>query len=119
MKELINLRRILKRPRSVARVRRRGAHPLRRLAPAAWLAAPLLAALLLPLAVVPQRGDNSRRLPPAVPQATAAPAPCGNGCRRGAAAGGLRLFVAQRTNRDPAAGGIRQRRTGGRDAYRI
>lgn len=62
MKELINLRRILKRPRSVARARR-GAHPLRRLAPAAWLAAPLLAALLLPLAVVPQRGDNSRRRP--------------------------------------------------------
>lgn len=75
MKELINLRRILKRPRSVARVRRRGAHPLRRLAPAAWLAAPLLAALLLPLAVVPQRGGQQPPAPPAVPQATAAPAP--------------------------------------------
>lgn len=74
MKELKNLRRILKRPRRYTRARR-GAHPLRRLVPAAWLAAPLLAALLLPLAVVPQRGGQQPPAPPAVPQATAAPAP--------------------------------------------
>lgn len=45
--------------------------------PAAWLAAPLLAALLLPLAVVPLRGGGQQPAPPAVPQATAAPAPPG------------------------------------------
>ncbi|NQX47163.1 stage II sporulation protein D [Paenibacillus tritici] len=78
MKELRLLRRILKRPRRYARARR-GAPPLRRLAPAAWLAAPLLAALLLPLAVVPQRGDSQPQPAPpaALPQAraTAAPVP--------------------------------------------
>ncbi|ASA24525.1 stage II sporulation protein D [Paenibacillus donghaensis] len=48
---------------------------LRRLAPAAWLAAPLLAALLLPLAVVPQReGQHPAPAPEAVPAATAPPA---------------------------------------------
>lgn len=73
MKELKLLRRILKRPRSVARARR-GAPRIRRLAPAAWLAAPLLAALLLPLAVVPLRGGH-QPAPKAVPQATALPAP--------------------------------------------
>ncbi|WP_238651173.1 stage II sporulation protein D [Paenibacillus piscarius] len=72
MKEFRLLRRILKRPRSVARARR-GAPPLLRLAPAAWLAAPLLAALLLPLAVVPQRGSGPQPAAPAVPQATAVP----------------------------------------------
>jgi stage II sporulation protein D len=71
MKELKLLRRILKRPRRYARARR-GAPRLRRLAPAAWLAAPLLAALLLPLALVPLRGGH-QPVPPAVPQATAAP----------------------------------------------
>ncbi|OMF24234.1 stage II sporulation protein D [Paenibacillus sp. FSL H8-0259] len=76
MKELRLLRRILKRPRSVARARG-GAPRIRRLAPAAWLAAPLLAALLLPLAVVPLRGGGQQPAPPAVPQATAAPAPPG------------------------------------------
>ncbi|MEK3682225.1 stage II sporulation protein D [Paenibacillus sp. FSL R10-2736] len=76
MKELRLLRRILKRPRSVARARR-GAPRIRRLAPAAWLAAPLLAALLLPLAVVPLRGGGQQPAPPTVPQATAAPAPPG------------------------------------------
>jgi len=51
---------------------RRSTPRLRRLAPAAWLAAPLLAALLLPLAIVPlQRGTTP---PPAVPEATAPPA---------------------------------------------
>ncbi|AIQ61312.1 stage II sporulation protein D [Paenibacillus borealis] len=75
MKELLLLRHILKRPRSVARARR-GAPRLRRLAPAAWLAAPLLAALLLPLAVVPLRGGQ-QPVPPAVLQATPAPAPPG------------------------------------------
>ncbi|WP_340026178.1 stage II sporulation protein D [Paenibacillus sp. FSL K6-1096] len=74
MKEFRMLRHILKRPRSVARARR-GGPPLRRLAPAAWLAAPLLAALLLPLAVVPQRGSGPQPAAPAVPQATAVPAP--------------------------------------------
>ncbi|MEK3696666.1 stage II sporulation protein D [Paenibacillus sp. FSL R10-2199] len=72
MKELRLLRRILKRPRSVARARR-GAPRIRRLAPAAWLAAPLLAALLLPLAVVPLRGGGQQPAPPAVPQAAPAP----------------------------------------------
>ncbi|MDT3428042.1 stage II sporulation protein D [Paenibacillus forsythiae] len=53
----------------------------RRLVPAAWLAAPLLAALLLPLAVVHQRHDPAEPAPapapqaaPAAPQRTAAPA---------------------------------------------
>ena len=73
MKELKLLQRILKRPRRYARARR-GAPRLRRLAPAAWLAAPLLAALLLPLAVVPLRGGH-QPAPKAVPQATALPAP--------------------------------------------
>lgn len=46
---------------------------LRRLTPVAWLAAPILAALLIPLAVVPQhRGQPPA--PPAVPMATASPA---------------------------------------------
>lgn len=55
-------------------VRARRVSPrLRRLAPAAWLAAPLLAALLLPLLVVPLR--EGQPAPPAVPQATASPAP--------------------------------------------
>ncbi|MNO17774.1 Amidase enhancer precursor [compost metagenome] len=68
------LRRKMKQPRRFARARR--ATPrTRRLAPAAWLAAPLLAALLLPLAVVPLRGGQPA--PPAVPQATASPAPPG------------------------------------------
>jgi stage II sporulation protein D len=45
---------------------------LRRLGPVAWLAAPILAALLIPLVVVPlHRGQP---LPPALPTATAAPA---------------------------------------------
>lgn len=49
-----------------------GRTQLRRLAPAAWLAAPILAALLIPLAVVPlQRGQPT---PSAVPLATASPA---------------------------------------------
>ncbi|MBW4081700.1 stage II sporulation protein D [Paenibacillus sp. S150] len=68
------LRRILNPPRRTVRARR-AKPPLRRLAPAAWLAAPLLAALLLPLAVVPLRGGQPA--PPAVPQATASPAPPG------------------------------------------
>ncbi|MCL6601902.1 MAG: stage II sporulation protein D [Paenibacillus sp.] len=49
--------------------RRHGTFRLRRLAPAVWLAAPLLAALLLPLAVIPLRRDHTA--PPAVPKATA------------------------------------------------
>lgn len=45
---------------------------LRRLGPAAWLAAPILAALLIPLAVVPlHRGQPA---PPALPTVTASPA---------------------------------------------
>ncbi|CAH1054274.1 stage II sporulation protein D [Paenibacillus pseudetheri] len=45
---------------------------LRRLGPVAWLAAPILAALLIPLAVIPlHRGQPA---PPALPTATAAPA---------------------------------------------
>ncbi|WP_276203426.1 stage II sporulation protein D [Paenibacillus wynnii] len=51
---------------------RSGNTRLRRLAPAAWLAAPLLAALLLPLAVIPLERDHTA--PPAVPEATAQPA---------------------------------------------
>jgi len=51
---------------------RRGTIRLRRLAPAAWLAAPLLAALLLPLAVIPLHRDHND--PSAVPEATAHPA---------------------------------------------
>ncbi|WNS42634.1 stage II sporulation protein D [Paenibacillus sp. MMS20-IR301] len=73
MKELKLLRRVLRRPRRYGRARR-GAPRLRRLAPAAWLAAPLLAALLLPLAVVPLRGGQ-QPVPVPEPQATAAPAP--------------------------------------------
>lgn len=46
----------------------------RRLAPAAWLAAPLLAALLLPLTVVHLRHDPAPPAPPAAPQRTGAPA---------------------------------------------
>ncbi|MFD1776731.1 stage II sporulation protein D [Paenibacillus rhizophilus] len=46
----------------------------RRLAPAAWLAAPLLAALLLPLTVVHLRHDPAPPAPPAAPQHTGAPA---------------------------------------------
>ncbi|CQR58657.1 stage II sporulation protein D [Paenibacillus riograndensis] len=66
------LRRKMERPRRFAPVRR--AKPrIRRLAPAAWLAAPLLAGLLLPLAVVPLRGGQPAL--PAVPPATASPAP--------------------------------------------
>ncbi|MEK5450221.1 stage II sporulation protein D [Paenibacillus sp. FSL R7-0331] len=57
---------------------RRAAQPraprIRRLAPAAWLAAPLLAGLLLPLALVPLRGGHEPAQE-AVPQATASPAP--------------------------------------------
>lgn len=45
---------------------------LRRLAPAAWLAAPILAALLIPLAVVPQQ--RGQPAPSAVPTVTASPA---------------------------------------------
>lgn len=45
---------------------------LRRMAPAAWLAAPLLAALLLPLAIVPQQRGTTTP-PPGVPQSTAPP----------------------------------------------
>lgn len=75
MKELKLLRDMLKRPRRYARARR-GVPRLRRLMPAAWLAAPLLAALLLPLAVVPLRGGHPPA-PPAVPPATAEPAPPG------------------------------------------
>ena len=52
---------------------RRGPSRLRRLAPAAWLAAPLLAALLLPLVVIPLHRDPTTA-PRAVPTATAQPA---------------------------------------------
>ncbi|MFC3747531.1 stage II sporulation protein D [Paenibacillus sp. GCM10012306] len=51
---------------------RRTAPYAKRLAPAAWLAAPLLAALLLPLAVIGPR--HGQAPPPAPPQHTAAPA---------------------------------------------
>ncbi|OBZ07929.1 stage II sporulation protein D [Bacillus sp. FJAT-27264] len=51
---------------------RRAAPYAKRLAPAAWLAAPLLAALLLPLAVVAPRHGQAPQ--PAPPQRTAAPA---------------------------------------------
>lgn len=52
----------------------RAAPLLRRIAPAAWLAAPLLAALLLPLLIVPLRSGGGTE-PPAAPQATAGPTP--------------------------------------------
>lgn len=71
MRDFRYLKRQLQQRRS-ARLRR-GAARLRRLAPAAWLAAPLLAGLLLPLALVPLRGGQEPA-PTAVPQATAAPA---------------------------------------------
>lgn len=51
---------------------RHGRSSIRRLAPAAWLAAPILAALLIPLAVVPLRQGQPE--PSAVPIATASPA---------------------------------------------
>lgn len=72
MKDFRYFGRKMKLRRRYARKRRLSPR-LRRLAPAVWLAAPLLAALLLPLAVVPLRGGQPA--PPAVPQATAAPAP--------------------------------------------
>ncbi|WP_151733729.1 stage II sporulation protein D [Paenibacillus tengchongensis] len=63
------------RRRRLAGRRRYAAGPhLRRLAPAAWLAAPLLAALLLPLLIVPLRSGGGTE-PPAAPQATAGSAP--------------------------------------------
>ncbi|OKP85595.1 stage II sporulation protein D [Paenibacillus sp. P32E] len=66
------LRRKIKPPRRILRARRTMPR-LRRLAPAAWLAAPLLAGLLLPMAVVLLRGGQP--VPPAVPQqVTASPA---------------------------------------------
>ncbi|WP_410512636.1 stage II sporulation protein D [Paenibacillus sp. BR2-3] len=71
MKDFRDWRRRKKTPRWAPP--RRGNPRLRRLAPAAWLAAPLLAALLLPLAVIPlQRGQTPP--PPAGPEATAQPA---------------------------------------------
>ncbi|SEU13748.1 stage II sporulation protein D [Paenibacillus sp. NFR01] len=78
MKTIRNLRRILSRramrfargPRRLRSARPRQLR--RRLTPAAWLAAPLLAALLLPLAIVLLRSGPSPA-PPA-PQATASPA---------------------------------------------
>ncbi len=51
---------------------RRGAPRFRRMRAATWLAAPLLAALLLPLAIVPLR--HGQPVPVAVPSATADPA---------------------------------------------
>jgi stage II sporulation protein D len=70
--------RYLKRPKPKSRSARQrsGGSRIRRLAPAAWLAAPLLAGLLLPLALVPLRGGHEPA-PAAVPQATASPAPPG------------------------------------------
>lgn len=65
--------RYLKRRMKFRRAARPRAPKIRRLAPAAWLAAPLLAGLLLPLALVPLRGGHEPA-PPAVPQATATPA---------------------------------------------
>lgn len=73
MKDFRYLRRRMKVRRYVSTRRPGGMQRFRRLAPAAWLAAPLLAALLLPLAVVPLRGGQPA--PSAVPQATASPAP--------------------------------------------
>ncbi|GGF87347.1 hypothetical protein GCM10010912_35780 [Paenibacillus albidus] len=71
MKELTRLRRKMTRLLQP----RRGTPRLARLAPAAWLAAPLLAALLLPLAVVPlHRAAAPSQPPPALPLRTAAPA---------------------------------------------
>ncbi|WP_342563342.1 stage II sporulation protein D [Paenibacillus sp. FSL R7-0345] len=65
--------RYLKRRMKFRRAARPRAPRIRRLAPAAWLAAPLLAGLLLPLALVPLRGGHEPA-PVAVPQATASPA---------------------------------------------
>lgn len=48
---------------------------LRRLRPVAWLAAPFLAALLIPLVVVPLHRGQQPAPPPAVPAVTASPAP--------------------------------------------
>jgi len=71
MKDSRNLRRRLFAPRWSPS--RRGSNRLRRFAPAVWLAAPLLAALLLPLAVIPlHRGQTAP--PPSVPETTALPA---------------------------------------------
>ncbi|MHA6532687.1 stage II sporulation protein D [Paenibacillus sp. BAC0078] len=75
MKEFRYLLRRIMNPRRRAARAQRVSPRLRRLAPAAWLAAPLLAGLLLPLLVVPLRGGQPA--PPAVPQATASPAPPG------------------------------------------
>ncbi|MEK4061189.1 MULTISPECIES: stage II sporulation protein D [Paenibacillus] len=69
MKDFHYLRRKFK--RRYARTRR-GAPRIQRLVPAAWLAAPLLAALLLPLAIVPLRGGG-QPVPKAMPQATERP----------------------------------------------
>lgn len=66
--------RYLKRRMKFRRAARPRAPKIRRLAPAAWLAAPLLAGLLLPLALVPLRGGHEPAQE-AVPQATASPAP--------------------------------------------
>ncbi|MRN54256.1 stage II sporulation protein D [Paenibacillus monticola] len=60
----------------------RGAPRFRRLRAAAWLAAPLLAALLLPLAVVPLR--HGQPVPVAVPSATADPAQPGTAAEEAA-----------------------------------
>ncbi|CAM4281679.1 stage II sporulation protein D [Paenibacillus typhae] len=65
--------RYLKRRMKFRRAAQPRAPKIRRLAPAAWLAAPLLAGLLLPLALVPLRGGHEPA-PEAVPQATASPA---------------------------------------------
>lgn len=74
MRDFRYLRRTWKRRLTRTRRNHRGAAPGWRLAPAAWLAAPLLAALLLPLVIVPLR-RGQEPAPPAVPQATASPAP--------------------------------------------
>ncbi|WP_150270575.1 stage II sporulation protein D [Paenibacillus tepidiphilus] len=68
------LRRMRLDPRRAPVRGHRAASRLRRLVPAAWLAAPLLAALLLPLIIVPLRSGGGTE-PPAAPQATAGPSP--------------------------------------------